>query len=501
VTTDRQFKSPVEKHRDSSSNNKGSMLALGCYVVRSISQRANDSFKLLRKMLCRFYFGMSQMATGFLASDPVCLSLQAFETLVVSMFVAQYMAENLWNNWCAVAINAATATIRSNFEGSYFGRSIARLPLPPPHVDDTFLRILFGSLVVLTFTAQYMAQYMAETIWNKWCAVAIHAATATMQSVVFWNNWCAMAIHAVATTMQSVVVGPLCCAFEVATNALFAAMKSIFKIVKLILFAVFGAFHMAVGTATIFVLRAVFGFFFPSLLEKQNTMEGEWCEDDTATDMGPICFAFEVATNALFAVMNSIFKDVKLIMFAVFGAVDTAIIFVFRALFGFFFPSWLEEQEQEQLEADEQDQYEYNIYGTATDAGPIFYAFEVATNALIAVMKGIFKVVKLILLILLAAVFWALPMAVTFVLRAAFASFFPSLLEEQNAAETKCEAGHDAYGTATHIYDYGYESGTDSDDDYESEDDSDYDSESENEFYGHVATPAALRFRVDYSSY
>jgi hypothetical protein len=116
--------------------------------------------------------------------------------------------------------------------------------------------------------------------------------------------------------------------------------------------------------------------------------------------------------------------------------------------------------------------------------------------------EGLFKVIKLFLF----AVFGAIRMALTSVFRAVFGSFLEEL---KTTEDTGYEAGHDAYDTATDVYDDGYESGTDSDDDYDSGDDCDYDSESEDEFYGHVATPATLRFlaaiyrrdRVDYRSY
>ena len=143
--------------------------------------------------------------------------------------------------------------------------------------------------------------------------------------------------------------------------------------------------------------------------------------------------------------------------------------------------------------------------------GPIFFAFEVVTNALFAILKGIFKIVKSILLVVVGAFNMALRAATIFVLRALFGSFFPSLREAQDGADVEYEAGHDAYDTATaDYYDAGYESGTDSDSDYgyESEDDC----ESDDEFYkthDHVATPATLRFlaplyrqgQVDYRSY
>jgi hypothetical protein len=186
VTHDRHFMSPVEKRRKSSPKKEGSMF--GRYIVRSIDQRADDTFMFLRKMLCLFFFGglgMIQAGTGFVATNPLCLVLQYLVTLIVS---------------------------------------------------------------------QSIAQYMAETIWN----------------------WCAVAIHAVASTVQSVILGPICFAFEVVTNALFAVLKGIFKIVKSILWVVLGAFYMAVRTATLFVLRAVFGSFFPSLREAQDGADVEY---------------------------------------------------------------------------------------------------------------------------------------------------------------------------------------------------------------------------------
>jgi hypothetical protein len=186
VTMDRHFMSPVEKRRKSSHKKEGSML--GRYIVRSIDQRADDTFMFLRKMLTLFFFGlfgMIQVATGCVAPNPLCLALHYLVTLIVSLSVAQYMAETIW-------------------------------------------------------------------------------------------NWCAVVIHAVASTVQSVIFGPICFAFEVATNALFAVLKGIFKIVKSILLELFRAFFMAFRTATIFVLRALFGFFFPSLREAQDGADVEY---------------------------------------------------------------------------------------------------------------------------------------------------------------------------------------------------------------------------------
>lgn len=50
---DRHFMSPVEKRRLSHSKKEGSMF--GRYVVRSISQCADDSFTFLRKILFVFH--------------------------------------------------------------------------------------------------------------------------------------------------------------------------------------------------------------------------------------------------------------------------------------------------------------------------------------------------------------------------------------------------------------------------------------------------------------
>jgi hypothetical protein len=186
VTMDRHFMSPVEKRRKSSPKKEGSMF--GRYILRSIDQRADDTFMFLRKMLTLFFFCgfvMIQMATGFVGPSLPCLGIQYLVTLIVS-----------------------------------------------------------GSI----------AQYMAETVWN----------------------WCAVVIHAVASTLQCVILGPICFGFEVATNALFAVLKGIFKIVKSILLVLFGAFYTGVRTATIFVLRAVFGSFFPSLREAQDGADVEY---------------------------------------------------------------------------------------------------------------------------------------------------------------------------------------------------------------------------------
>jgi hypothetical protein len=134
-------------------------------------------------------------------------------------------------------------------------------------------------------------------------------------------------------------------------------------------------------------------------------------------------------------------------------------------------------------------------------------------NALFAVLKGIFKIVKSILLVAFGAFFMAVRTITSYVLRAVFGTFFPSLREAQDGADVEYEAGHDADDTATaDYYDAGYESGTDSHSDYgyESEDGCGY--ESDDAFYkphDHVATPATLRFlaplhrqdRVDYRSY
>jgi hypothetical protein len=186
VTFDSHFESPVEKRRKSSPKKEGSML--GRYIIRSIDQRADDTFMFIRKMLTLFMFGtfvMIQMAIGFVGSNPACLGIQFLVTLIVS-----------------------------------------------------------GSI----------AQNMAETIWN----------------------WCAVAIHTIASTVQSVFLGPVCFALEVVANALFAVLKGIFKIVKSILLVVLRAFYMALRTATIFVLRAVFGSFFPSLREAQDGADVEY---------------------------------------------------------------------------------------------------------------------------------------------------------------------------------------------------------------------------------
>lgn len=81
-------------------------------------------------------------------------------------------------------------------------------------------------LLVTMFVSGFIAQYMTETIWN--C--------------------CAVAIHAVASTVQSVFLGPICFAFDVATNALFAVLEALFKDVKMILLAVFGAIRTALSS-------------------------------------------------------------------------------------------------------------------------------------------------------------------------------------------------------------------------------------------------------------
>jgi hypothetical protein len=165
-------------------------------------------------------------------------------------------------------------------EGSMFGRYIVRCI--DQRADDTFMFLRkmlslfffggFGMIQAATgfvapnplgfvfqilatlLVAQYIAQYMTETVWN----------------------WCAVVIHAVASTVQSVILGPICFAFEVATNALFAVLMGIFKTIKLIVLAVFRAFRIVVGTATTFVLRAAFGSFFPSLREARDGADVEY---------------------------------------------------------------------------------------------------------------------------------------------------------------------------------------------------------------------------------
>jgi hypothetical protein len=89
-------------------------------------------------------------------------------------------------------------------------------------------------------------------------------------------NWCAVVIHAVASTVQSVILGPICFAFEVATNALFAVLIGILKTVKLIVLQLFRAFRIVVGAATTFVLCAAFGSFFPSLREARDGVDVEY---------------------------------------------------------------------------------------------------------------------------------------------------------------------------------------------------------------------------------
>jgi hypothetical protein len=183
----RWLKSPVKKRRDNySSKKEGSMF--GRCIVRSIDQCADDTFMLLRKVLCIFFFGgfgMLQLATGYVSSHPFDRCCQAAATLFVSLYIAQYMSETIW-------------------------------------------------------------------------------------------HYCVAWIHLVASTVQSCILGPICFAFEVITNALFAVLKGIFKIVKSILLAVLGAFYMALRNATTVVLCAVFGSFFPSLREAQDGADVEY---------------------------------------------------------------------------------------------------------------------------------------------------------------------------------------------------------------------------------
>jgi hypothetical protein len=105
--------SPTEKRRDYTANNND-ISFLPRYIVRSVSQGADGAFTFLRKMLFVFFcggLGMIQVATGYVAGDPLRFCCQAAVTMLVSLSIAQYTTKTIWH-YCVVGIDALASTMQ-----------------------------------------------------------------------------------------------------------------------------------------------------------------------------------------------------------------------------------------------------------------------------------------------------------------------------------------------------------------------------------------------------
>jgi hypothetical protein len=174
------FKSPVEKRRNSNTDNKHKEKEggiFGRYILQGVSESVDEFLIYCRNALFLFFsalLGILQLCNGWVAVQFFPFLFQLTATVFVSAFIAQYATDGIW--FC-----------------------------------------------------------------------------------------CVVMIKAVASTTQALVVGPFRIAFSVVKNILLFVMTTLFRIAKMIFFAIFGK------------LRKMFAFaatsVFPSLLQPQGEVE------------------------------------------------------------------------------------------------------------------------------------------------------------------------------------------------------------------------------------
>jgi hypothetical protein len=233
-------------------------------------------------VLFSLMLGYIQWNAGYFTTSPFGLCLQVGGTVFASRSIAKYMAAAIWRG-CVVVIHAFASTmqattlgpfyiafefakkalfvglkglfkiVKNNNKRSFFSRYIVR-DVSMQTADGTCILALRHALtcvlIALLCENQWKAGYFTTFFRSSLHLIGTVLASrfiAKYMADAIWRG-CAAVIHAFASTMEATILGPFRTAFASAMNALFAVLRGHFKIVKLKVFAAFGAFRMTVDS-------------------------------------------------------------------------------------------------------------------------------------------------------------------------------------------------------------------------------------------------------------